>query len=341
MEEHLAETAQHWQAPEHAPRQAAVRRTLAAPNRFTEEALAFALNQQMRLATPEALRQWAPEAGAAPCTVAVLHADDTPLAGFQDLLAVLLAGHRYVGVLPEASPALLPAFAEDLRQRAPGLPVRFAMAEEALAEADVVIAEEGEEQLAEVAAQCDARGLPEERRLLRRPRYAAAVLDGRESDEERDGLAEDVLLFGGASGGVRLLYAPRNENPDAVLDAFARFRAVFPVHPDVPGALEMQRAFLAAGDQPHAYGEGLEFLMSKGAPVLQPPGHVRWAEYETLEAAGAWTEEHAAALSFVVARARVARQLPGAVPVRSFGTAHRLGLGEGPGDAAAFLAALS
>ena len=327
--------------PEYAPRQAAVRRTLAAPNRFTEEALAFALNQQMRLVKPEALRRWMPETAAAPRTTAVAHAGDTPLAGFQDLLAVLLAGHRYVGVLPEASPALLPAFAEDLRQRAPGLPVRFATTEEALAEADLVIAEGDEERLAELAAQCDAQGLSEARRFLRRPRYAAAVLDGRESDEERDGLAEDVLLFGGASGGVRLLYAPRSENPDAVLDAFARFRAVFPVHPDVPGALEMQRAFLAAGDQPHAYGEGLEFLVSKGTPVLQPPGHVRWAEYEALEAVGAWIEERAPALSFVVARAQVARQLPGAVPVRPFGTAHRRGLGEAPGDAAAFLDALS
>ena len=339
--ESLAEVARRWQSPEHGPRQEAARRTLAAPNRFTEEALAFAINQQMRLAEPEALRRWVPEPADATRTVAVLHADDAPLAGFQDFLAVLLSGHRYVGAVPEASPALLPAFAEELRQRVPDMQVRFATTEEALAEAEAVIAEGDEDRCAELAAQCDVHGLPEARRLLRRLRYAAAVLDGSESEEEREGLAEDVLLFGGGVRGVRLLHAPRGENPDAVLDAFARFRAVFPVHSDVPGALEMQRAFLAAGDQPHAYGEGLEFLMSKGAPAVQPPGHVRWAEYETLEAVGAWIEEHAAALSFVTARAQVAQQLPGAVPIRPPGAAHRLGLGEAPDEAVAFLAALS
>src|SRR5690625_7069703 len=69
----------------------------------------------------------------------------------------------------------------------------------------------------------------------------------------------------------------------------AAFRGVFPAHEKTPGSLKMHQAMLAAVEHPHAYGEGLEFLVSKGPPEVQIPGHVRWSEYDDLTCPGICT----------------------------------------------------
>ena len=106
----------------------------------------------------------------------------------------------------------------------------------------------------------------------------------------------------------------------------AHFRAVFPAHADTPGTLQMQQAFLEAGDQPHAYGEGLEFLVSRGAPEVQRPGHLRWVEYDALPEVRTWITGHRADLECVVARPGMLDRVLGDVPAVSCGHVHRLPL---------------
>ncbi len=345
--EAIAEAAAAWRDPEHEARAEAVKKTLGAPNRFTEEALAFALNQPLHLLTPEAIRAWtAGREAAAPLTVGVLNAGNVPLAGLQDFLAVLLTGHRYLGSVSSKSPHLLPAFAEEIKRRAPGLPAAFAEAEEVFAQADAIIATGTDETRAWASSECAAHGIPESRRLLRGHRFGVAVLDGEESADEREALAEDVLLHEGyGCRNAALVWAPKNLSPDPYLDALAAFRGVFPVHPEVPGTLQMQQAFLEATDQPHAYGEGLEFLVSRGAPEVQRPGHLRWAEYAHLREAAGWLRENAQKLQLVLARDAVAErlsELAKGLPLAPFGTAQRPPLDWRPDgtDTIGFLAGL-
>ena len=340
----LVETATAWRDPDYPPRAEAVARTLEAANRFTPEALAFAINQQMHVLTPEALHAWpGPDPAAQPCRVGVLPAEGGPLDGLWDMLAVVLAGHRYQGRLPEASPALLPAFADDVRRHVPVLPVAFF--EEAVAvldASDALLATLPADEHAALAAACAQHGIPERCRLLRPTRYGIAVLDGHETDDDYEGLAEDILLHEGlAETSVALLWAPATLSPDALLDSFAYFRGVFPAHPSTAGALTMQQAFLAATNQPHAYGDGLEFLMSRGDAVVQPPGHLRWIPYETLGAVETWINHHVGELAVVVAREALAARLPGEAPRVSPGHAHRPPLGGfRPAETLDFLAAL-
>lgn len=171
---------------------------------------------------------------------------------------------------------------------------------------------------------CDSYGISEKRRLLRPTRLAIAVLDGHEDDDARGGIAEDVLLYeGGGHRRLALLWAPSDLSPDPYLEAMARFRGVFPAHEDTPGALQMQKAFLEARDEPRAYAEGLEFLVSKGAPeVLEPHGHIRWTEYDDLDEIDAWIEDHRDALCAVVARSSLHDQLPDVWPLRTPGGLH-------------------
>ena len=73
------------------------------------------------------------------------------------------------------------------------------------------------------------------------------------------------------------------------------------------GGLAMQRALLEAVDASHAYGEGLEFLVSRGEPEVQSPGHLRWAEYDDIADVNAWLDKQPVQL--IVATPRVQKQL--------------------------------
>ncbi len=344
--EAIVATASRWQDPEYPPRADAVEATLDAENRFTEQALAFAINQQMSEMKAEALRDWIDgRTASTPRTVGVLSAGNVPLAGLQDLLAVLLTGHRYLGRASTKSPTLLPTFAADLDREESDMDAVFVEeADELFAMAEALIATGSDDTAHWVEAQCEQHAIAPGRRLIRRHRYSVAVVDGNESEDEREGIAEDALLHEGyGCRNVALIWAPRDLNPDPYLHAFALFRGVFPTHPDMPGSLEMQQAFLEATDQSHAYGEGLEFLLSRGEPEPQRPGHIRWSEYEDLDEVAAWTDAHRDHIQLIIARPSLANQLPDVRPIRPPGQAQRPAVSWTPDgkDTVAFLAGLS
>ena len=340
----VARVAEEWLDPDHPPRAEAAAQTLEAPNRFTEEALAFAVNQQMSLLTPEAMQTWIGARRAASSrVVGVLNAGNIPMVGLQDFLAVILMGHQYLGSVSSKSPVLLPAFVDAVQAEAPSLAASFVSVDALWSRAEVIIATGSDETRAWAEAQSAQHGIPATRCLVRGHRYAVAVIDGRETEAERDGLAEDALLHEGLGcRNAALIWAPQGVAPDAYLDHFAAFRAVFPPHPDTPGALAMQQAFLAARDLPHAYSDGLEFLLSRGEAEVQGPGHLRWVEYEDLDEVAAWLTRHRDELQLVGARPAVAERLPAALPLEPLGEAQRPPLDWRPDgiDTLAFLALL-
>lgn len=321
----IARAARSWRDPAYPARVEAVDRTLTLENRFTPEALAFAINQQMHLLREPDLEAWvngrsAPESR----RIGVLSAGNLPFVELQDFLAVILLSHAYRGVLSSKSPYLLPAFVKDVRRNAPDLDVQFLRWEELLSQVDAIIATGTDETRDEVAAACDAAQMAPRNRLLRGNGFGVAVLDGSEDEDELEGLAEDALLHEGLGcRNVALIWAPAETPPDRLLEAMAHFRAVFPAHEQTTGALAMPRAFLDAVGASHAYGEGLEFLLSKGDPEVQQPGHLRWAEYRSLEEPVEWIQQQFKQIQVVVASERVARLLPPTFPLIRPGEAQR------------------
>lgn len=316
-----------------------------ARNTFTEEAVAFAVNQQMNVLTENALRRWAPDhRPSEPLTVGVLNAGNIPFADLQDFVAVLLSGHRYLGRVSTRSPALLPAFAADLTARIPEISVEFSDVDGIFQRAGAIISTGSEATVDRIAARCEEHCISSDRRFLRGHRFSVAIVDGRESPLELEGLAEDALLHEGfGCRNVAIIWAPSELEPDAALAAFARFRGVFPAHAKTPGRLKMQQAFLDAVGAPHAYGDGLEFLMSKGAPEPQQPGHVRWTEYGSREEVEEWIARNRKSIQVVVMREEVRRQFDMELPVCVPGDTQRPALDWRPDsrDVMTFLTALS
>lgn len=319
----IAEVASDWRDPDHPPRAQAVETTLDAPNRWTEEALTYALNRWMQRITPDALEEWLGDRPVQSRVLGVLHGPADPLEGLQDAMAVWGTGHEYLGAVSEASPALIPAFAAEVGERSSVAAPEFVEAEEVLDRAEAVMAQPEQEEVDSIHDRCEAQGIPESRRLFRPPLLTVAYLDGNESEGERDRLAEDLLLYeGGGHRRLAILWAPTDHAPDPYLESMARFRGAFPMHPDTPGALEMQQAFLDARDEPHAYAEGLQFLVSRGDPEVQPPGHIRWSEYDDQATVDKWVQKQGDDLYAVVARAAVHDRLPDTWPLRTPGGLH-------------------
>lgn len=289
----VADTARDWRDPAYERRQDAEARATGAP--VTEGALLFALNQLMhRLADPEAVSAWALPAARAPLRVVLRAESPIPTDGLRPLLAVLIAGHEVVVIVDEASRALLRAFTDDL-QTHEGVPAVSFVEEQAVRDAEAWI-----DWTPDANPVPGAEGSP---RFVRPERHGVAVLDGSEREDEREGWAEDVLLYGGqAPSSAHLVWAPRALDPDPYFNALAVFRSVFPAREALEGQLEMQRAFLEAGGHPHAYGECGAFLVSRGAPEVQPAGHVRWVAYDDLDEVRTWLRTNAAAVDTVSAR---------------------------------------
>jgi hypothetical protein len=321
----LADTAARWRDPEYGPRAAAVEATLDAPNRWTEEALAHILNRRMQSITTEALEEWLD--GQVPNserTVGVLFGSAGPLDGFRMVLAAWGLGASTVAALPDASPALVPAFADDLSEALPSLDISFESQEDAIAAADCVLARpEGADASDAIRAACEQHEIAPADRLLQEPVYSVGIVDGHETDDERERLAEDMLLLDG-TGRRRLavLWAPEGLAPDTYLESMAHFRGLYPAHADTPGTLQMQQAFLEAQDHSHAYAEDLQFLVSRGEPTPQKPAHIRWAEYEDREEVEAWLREHGDDVCALIARRHLHDQMNVDVPIRTPGGGH-------------------
>jgi Acyl-CoA reductase (LuxC) len=311
----LVETAAAWSNLEYDVRREAELATLKAPNRFTEEAIVFSVNQQMSLITSLALTDWIPEHAGKTGTVGVLNPGNIPLVGFQDFLAVTLSGHRYVGTVSSKSPFLLPAFVQDVIRRLGSREehksdrhFRFEALDTVLSEADALIASGSDETIRIVRDKCLQHGILDANTLLRGNRFSFAVLSGTESSEALDALAEDTLLHEGLGcRNVSVIWAPAELEPDNFLDSMAAFRATFPVHPETAASLKMTKAYLKAIDQPHGFGENLEFLVSNGDPEVQQPGHVRWVEYKNLTEVKAWLSTAVDSLQLLVCSNKTAK----------------------------------
>ena len=324
----VADVARDWQDPDYERRADAVDVSLEAPNRYTEAGLAFALNHRMRQFSSDALPEWVGGRTAQQSrNVGIACADAPPLDGLVESVAALVLGHRVWVAPSEASPALVAAFLDDMLDRMIEEPVRFVPRTAVFERADMLVASGDADELEAIVAAADAAGIPSERRWLHRHGIVVAVIDGREDAEARSGLAEDLLLHEGVGPRTpTLLWAPAGFEPDPLLDTLAGFRELYPAHPKTDGTLAMPTAFLASAKQAHATGPG--FLVSKGAPEPQAPGHIRWVEYDSLADVSEWLGSCAETVEFVVAPVHIAAQIDVDVAFVIPGDAHRPALGD-------------
>nr|MBX2820973.1 hypothetical protein [Rhodothermaceae bacterium] len=317
--EAISEAASEWANPEYTVRLEAEERLYTSPVKATQEAVAFAINQQMPQLSVSGLtelvgsRDWSERSE----RIGVVHKVDVPLEGLSEWLFTVLNGFEYIGLYGDEPNELLAAFVEDVRLRCPGLMSSFRSENESVSDLTGVISLGVEPSRLDALLSIRETDLPIQV-LKRSPKYSVAVLDGKESKEECEDLAEDVLMHeGSGERNVCLIWAPEELNPDPYFESFAFFRGVYPAHERTSGSLQMKKAFLAAQNMPHAYGDGLEFLISRGEPACLEPCHIRWSTYESKAEVNTWIEENEQDMYALVARKKIHNQIHTSVPLFS------------------------
>ena len=85
---------------------------------FPEPDVSFAVDVLRTTITPEILKRWVERAASGTGerrSILCLHAGNLPLVGLQDVISVLLSGHRYYGKISRKDPWLLTSFLEIVR----------------------------------------------------------------------------------------------------------------------------------------------------------------------------------------------------------------------------------
>lgn len=149
-------------------------------------------------------------------TVGIILAGNVPLVGLHDVLCVWLSGHNARVKCSSQEPDLLPALVGVLDHFVPGTKERITFVADKLGEVDSVIAT-GSNNTARYFEHYFGH-LP---RIVRKSRVSVAVLDGTETPEELERLAEDVFrYFGLGCRNVSKAYIPQDFDIDWLFGAF-------------------------------------------------------------------------------------------------------------------------
>lgn len=167
----------------------------------------------------EKLKQWVKNYNlpASPRTVGIVMAGNIPLVGFHDMLCGFVSGHNMILKTSSKDEILIRHLIAKLIEWQPNIAEQIKIAD-TLNGCDAYIAT-GSNNTARYFEQYFGK-YPN---IIRRNRTSVAVLDGTETEEELDELAEDIFLyFGLGCRNVTQVCLPRNYDIPKLLEAFAR-----------------------------------------------------------------------------------------------------------------------
>jgi len=192
---------------------------------FTEDNLRFALTTTGRTLNVPDLVSWLscynePVPGKSTKKVAVVMAGNVPLAGFHDMLCVLMADHNILAKLSAKDDRLLKMFAAVLYSINNSFEGRIEFTEGRLKEFDAVIATGSDN-----TARYFEFYFGKYPNIIRKNRNSAAIIDGSETRDELKLLADDVFTyFGLGCRSVSKLFIPEGYDFTPMLEEFSAYR---------------------------------------------------------------------------------------------------------------------
>ncbi|MFD1613657.1 acyl-CoA reductase [Gelatiniphilus marinus] len=185
---------------------------------FTQENITFALQGWVDALTLQNLKKWLQPYNldaVNPKKVAIIMAGNIPLVGFHDFISVLISGHRVLVKQSSNDKHLLPFLAKYLEYVENDFKNKIEFTEEKLTHFDAVIAT-GSNNTARYF-EYYFKGKPS---IIRNNRNSVAVLNGKETKEDLQQLAEDIFRYYGLGcRNVSKLFVPKNYNFDTFFEA--------------------------------------------------------------------------------------------------------------------------
>ncbi len=152
-------------------------------------------------------------------TIGVVMAGNLPLVGFHDYLSVLISGNRLFAKLSQHDNKLLPYLHQILSSFEPELEDNVIFTENKLVDFDAIIATGSDN-----TSRYFEYYFGKYPNIIRKNRSGVAVLNGKESIDDLENLADDIFIyFGLGCRNVSKLFIPKNYNFVALLSACKKY----------------------------------------------------------------------------------------------------------------------
>lgn len=288
---------------------------------FTADFVRYALWEWSRVLEPRALTNWLMpyrdriRNQDRPKTVAVVMAGNVPLAGFHDMLCVLLSGHRILAKPSSQDKRLPVAIGQALAAIAPEWAERIMFTEGRLGSFDSVIAT-GSDNTSRYFEYYFGR-YPH---IIRRNRNSAAILTGDETEYELRELALDIFLyFGLGCRSVSTLFLPQGFDLERFREPFSRFAPIIN-HNKYRNNVDYHKSVMLVNRTP--FIDGGFYLLVQSQALSSPVSVIHYEFYRHPDDVAEWINRERDHIQCVVGRPGV----PGCTATP--GTAQSPGLDE-------------
>lgn len=191
---------------------------------FTNDQVYLALNSWSKALSQNNLKKWMSTYSAQSTQdkkrVAIIMAGNLPLVGFHDLLSILITGHYAIAKLSSDDRYLMPFLAKVLTEIDPYFEDKIHFTEEKLPDFDAVIATGSNN-----TARYFEYYFKDKPHIIRKNRNAIAILDGSETNQQLEGLADDIFKFYGMGcRSVSKVYIPQEYDLDTLFKALYSYQ---------------------------------------------------------------------------------------------------------------------
>ncbi len=250
-----------------------------ANNWFTPVNVRYALESiALMLGSPDALLDWyaSYEKVRTTAKIGVVMAGNIPLVGFHDLLCVLISGHRLLVKPSKDDTALIKLVVEKICELEPAFRdyVQFV---DRINEADAYIATGSDN-----TARYFEYYFSSKPHIIRKNRVSVAVLTGKETDQELDGLCADIFRYYGLGcRNVSKLFVPEGYDFTGLYERAEAYRDYAANHHKYFNNYEYNKSILLVNGD-HHFDNGF-LLIRDSDGFVSPLSMVYYKEYETPE----------------------------------------------------------
>lgn len=236
--------------------------------------------------------------------VVVIMAGNIPFAGFHDLFCVLIAGHRFLGKVSSKDGHLISAVIEMLVEIEPEFKGMIELSEVTLHGFDAVIATGSDN-----SSRYFDYYFKNYPTIIRKHRNSIAVLKGNETEDELTRLSDDIFLyFGLGCRNVSMLLVPKGYDFKALLKAFKVWQNL-DTHNKYMNNYEFQKTMNLMNLIDHIDTDFM--LLKQNDSISSTVGVVHYKEYENIESAIEFLNQHADELQCIVGDGHI---IPNAIP---------------------------
>jgi hypothetical protein len=275
-------------------------------NWFSEESVLSSLQSISEQLTTENFDAWLTpynlENNTQDKKVLLVMAGNIPLVGFHDFLSVIVSGNKVVVKLSSNDRVLLPYLWEVLCKINPIISDKLEYIEDLKERKfDAVIATGSDN-----SAKYFEYYFKNIRRIIRKNRRSVAVLNGKETQQELKGLAEDVFLyFGLGCRNVSKVFLPNGYNLDKLFDVFFPFQDVVN-HKKYGNNYDYNKAIFLMGG--HELTENGFLLMKEDTSLQSPVSMLFYEFYEDLDKVKDYINENEDLLQCVVSKEDIVKK---------------------------------